>query len=89
MSIQCVLFCRDKRPIQIKIDAAAELPEAVGMWPLPAAVVVSVEDLKVFGECLVLFTDRHKKGNQGLGDYLLEKVGRFRLSRRIILTTEG
>jgi len=41
------------------------------MWPLPAAVVVCVEDLKVFGECIELFNDRHKKGNQGLGDYLL------------------
>ena len=77
MPIQCVLFCCDKRPIQIKINAAAELPEAVGMWPLPAAVIVYVEDLKVFGECLELFTDRRKKGNQGLGDYLLGQGGKI------------
>ena len=72
MPIQCVLFCRDKPPIQIAVDTPAELPEAVGLWPLPAAVIARVEELKEFGKCAELFKDRDKKGEHtGLSEYLL------------------
>jgi DNA-binding NtrC family response regulator len=72
MPIQCVLFCRDKPPIQIEIDLPAELPEAVGLWPLPAAVMVRVAELKDFGTCAELFKNRDKKDeHKGLSEYLL------------------
>jgi len=72
MPIQCVLFCRDMPPIQIAIETPAELPEAVGLWPLPAAVLARIESLEEFGKCAKLFKDRGKKGEHtGLSEYLL------------------
>jgi DNA-binding NtrC family response regulator len=68
------MFCRDKQPIQIKIGAPAELPEMVGLWTLPAAVVVRGEDLETFGKCGEPFKDSTEKDKRkGLSEYLLGK----------------
>jgi DNA-binding NtrC family response regulator len=72
MSIQCVLFSRDKSPIKIEIESPAELPESVEMWLLPVAVVVRIADLEDFGKRAELFKNRGKKDERkGLSKYLL------------------
>jgi DNA-binding NtrC family response regulator len=78
MSIEGALFCHDKLQVRIKIDAPAELREAVGKGRLPAVVVVRASDLGLFGECSELFKDRHQKdGRKALSTLLLGHGGRI------------
>jgi hypothetical protein len=78
MSIQCVLYCRDKQPVRLEIDVPATLRTTVGTDRLPAAIVVRAEELKLFGECAALFENRRKKNEgKGLSEYLLGKSKRI------------
>jgi DNA-binding NtrC family response regulator len=72
MPIQCVLFNREKLQVQFKIDTPAALRETAGLWLLPAAVAVKVEELELFRKSGVLFKDRGRKDERkGLSEYLL------------------
>jgi len=89
MPIQCVLFSHemlpimhDTLPIMIQIDSPVALRESVGLWRLPAAVVVRTGNLELFRERGKHFIDRSKKNkHKGLSQYLLKQYKRYLLGQ--------